>query len=628
MSGLSQEAAVCRAIEIGAPTVEGLSRRIAARLPMAALTASVDARLDALAPAAADRAMAGETAVGAVRRLFGAQVTADILHGALAEPAASLPARLGLRAAAQPRAGELSRDVEGDIRVEFTFDVAPSIDLRAPASIDSVETLIAEPGEAEVTAALRDSAEQRATLEPLGVERAARRGEVAICGIDAAQPSNLIGNPAAAGAVPGNPGIPPEYWEPAVTEGMTLTILGTDHEGGIPCLDVHVTGEPPGKGTIVVFFERPNACPARQDAAFVFSAHWRLLAGGLPPRVVCEAFLNQRLATAFLKQVSARVPPPGFSGLAAQALRADLTLTAGPDVTHVRPGLLIRFAPGTTGPIDMTLRIGLPRLVASEDEGALRPFPEGSATDAAIEVGGADVLPGLAEELDSIRVGETRTIAAFLPLRDAPPGLAGREVRFAVTAKALRRRVVPPIDDALARALGHTDLAALREATRARLRQAYAALSERRLRADLLARIAERADFPLPESWVAAEAARLRQRRLHEGGGARPIHPKASPGALAERRVRIGLILAEVARAEGVTVPDSALTAAMRREAARWPGREAEVLAHLRANRDSAEALRQPLLEARVIDLLLARVRVEDRRVTPAELLDWDDKDT
>jgi trigger factor len=341
-------------------------------------------------------------------------------------------------------------------------------------------------------------------------------------------------------------------------------------------------------------------------------------------------FLNERTEHDFLRHNRIAVPPPEAAPpLATQRVGGTVTLAGGAAVRHARPGLLMHFGrPGAE--VDFVLRLGLPRCVreGGEEASAGEPIPGGAAEDAAIEVGGADVLPGLAEGLDGIRAGETRTITAFLPLRDAPPGLAGREVRFAVTAKALRRRVVPPIDDALALALGHMDLAALREATRARLREAYAALSERRLRADLLARIAERADFALPESWVAAEAARLRQQRAQDGPRAAPIRPEASLRALAERRVRIGLILAEVARAEGVAVPDSALAAAMAREAARWPGREAEVLAHLRANRDSAEALRRPLLEARVIDLLLARVRIEDRRVTPVELLDWDDIDT
>jgi hypothetical protein len=164
------------------------------------------------------------------------------------------------------------------------------------------------------------------------------------------------------------------------------------------------------------------------------------------------------------------VPPPEAAPpLATQRVGGTVTLAGGAAVRHARPGLLMHFGrPGAE--VDFVLRLGLPRCVreGGEEASAGEPIPGGAAEDAAIEVGGADVLPGLAEGLDGIRAGETRTITAFLPLRNAPPGLAGREVRFAVTAKALRRRVVPPIDDALALALGHMDLAALREAPRGR----------------------------------------------------------------------------------------------------------------------------------------------------------------
>jgi FKBP-type peptidyl-prolyl cis-trans isomerase (trigger factor) len=632
--------ALCAAMEAGTlGGREGASPGFAVRLPRAAFEAALEARLARLAPLAAPRAAEGESAAAAARRIFGAGVASALLEEASLACAATLARRLGLRAAGAPRIGAFARAPDGDIRFEVGFapDDAPGPGagpLIALPPIGPLERLVAEPGEAEIAAELQALAAARAEWEALPAGHAARPGDLVVCDVVAELPPNLLGNPAAAGAVAGSPGRPPAGWDIVVTEGLRLAILGRASEDGIPCLDLRVTGTPPGRGTFVVFLDRPNAVAARPGEAFSLSARWRLLAGAVPDRAACEAFLNQRSAAGTLRPVAGRLPPPGPGPLAAQAWSRDLATDPTPEVAFVRPGLLIRLAAGTTGPLDMTLRIGLPRLLrgGAAASAAPRPFPEGSARDVAIEVGGPGFLPGLADGLGGIRVGESRDIRAFFPLFGAPPGLAGRELRCAVRATALRRRVVPPVDEALAAACDFVGLDALRADVRSRLREAYAAMSDRRLRADLLARLAAATDLPVPGPRIAAELAWLRRRaemRAAEGSGeVRRPTDEAALRVAAERRARIGLLLARFAEAEGIAVPDSALEAAMRREAARHPGREAEALAHLRSHPEAREALRARLRAALATDRLLARVRVVERRVAPAVLMDWDPEDT
>ncbi|MDI3309802.1 MAG: trigger factor, partial [Acetobacteraceae bacterium] len=207
--------------------------------------------------------------------------------------------------------------------------------------------------------------------------------------------------------------------------------------------------------------------------------------------------------------------------------------------------------------------------------------------------------------------------------------LAGKAATFEITAKQLRRPVVPPIDDALAKKIGFEDLARLREAVTQQIQREYDQLSRLRTKRALLDALAAAADFTPPEGMVDAEFNQIWQRveadmkagRLDEDDKDKDEATlKADYRAIAERRVKLGLLLSEIGRKNGITVGADEMSQAMRAEAARYPGQEQAVMEFFRKNPQTAESLRGPIFEDKVIDFVLELAKVEDRQVPIEEL--------
>jgi len=259
-----------------------------------------------------------------------------------------------------------------------------------------------------------------------------------------------------------------------------------------------------------------------------------------------------------------------------------------------------------------------------------RAFKGGAATDMEIEVGGAGFVPGFTEGLIGLVPGETREITVAFP--DAYPAedLAGKTAVFEVTAKALRRALPPSIDDALATKHGFADLAAMREAIRGAIQREYDQLSRLRLKRALLDRLAERVSFPVPEAMVEAEFGAIWQRieqdmkagQLDEADRGKDEETlKAEYRGIAERRVRLGLLLSEIGRANSLTVSQDELKRAVLAEAQRYPGQTRKVIEFYQQNPQAIERFRAPLFEEKVIDFVLALAKVTERGVTPEVLM-------
>ncbi len=260
---------------------------------------------------------------------------------------------------------------------------------------------------------------------------------------------------------------------------------------------------------------------------------------------------------------------------------------------------------------------------------AWEAFPGGSASDMPIEVGGSGFIPGFTEQLEGIVPGETRTITVTFPAEYGVPDLAGKEARFEVTAKALKRPVVPPVDDELAKKIGFEDLSKLRDFVRQQIQGEYDALSRMRLKRALLDKLAEQASFAVPEGMVEAEFAQIWQRveadlkagRLDEEDRGKDEEAlRAEYRGIAERRIRLGLLLAEIGRTNNIQVAPEELARAMRQEAARYPGQEQQVMEFFRRTPQAAEGLRAPIFEEKVVDFMLELAKVTEREVAPEEL--------
>jgi trigger factor len=256
-------------------------------------------------------------------------------------------------------------------------------------------------------------------------------------------------------------------------------------------------------------------------------------------------------------------------------------------------------------------------------------FEGGTATDAEVEIGGDGFIPGFAEQLEGARPGETRTINVTFPEDYGKAEFAGKAATFDITVKALSSQVIPVADDELAKKLGAADIAAVREAVSSRQQHEYDGMSRMKLKKALLDELTKRADFPVPASiadqefeqiWAQFEAARKAGTQDEEDKGKDDDTLKAEYRAIAERRVRLGLLLAEIGRVNAITVTDQELDRALYQRAMQYPGQEMQMLEFMRKYPQFSNSVRAPLLEDKVVDFVLELAKVTETVVTPEEL--------
>ncbi len=256
-------------------------------------------------------------------------------------------------------------------------------------------------------------------------------------------------------------------------------------------------------------------------------------------------------------------------------------------------------------------------------------FPGGRATDVRVEIGGQGFIPGFAEQLEGIRPGETRTVSVTFPEGYGAAALAGKAAQFEVSTKSVSRPVVPAVDEELARKLGFDTLDEMREVVRHRIQREYDQLSRLRVKRQLLDKLNEVVTFASPESMVTAEFdqiwARLEADRQQgqldaEDQAKDEATLRSEYRTIAERRVRLGLLLSEIGRANAISVGSDEMARAMRAEAARYPGQEAQVMEFFRNNPAAADTLRGPIFEDKVVDFVLELAKVADQVVSPEDL--------
>ncbi len=256
-------------------------------------------------------------------------------------------------------------------------------------------------------------------------------------------------------------------------------------------------------------------------------------------------------------------------------------------------------------------------------------FDGGTASDVDVEIGGEGFIPGFSEQLVGLAPGESRTIQVSFPEDYQAAELAGKAASFDVSAKALKRPVERPVDDELAQKMGFEGLEQVRDALSGQVRQEYEQMSRMRIKRELLDQLATQTSFDAPQGMVEGEfgsiwsrvEADLKAGKLDEEDQGKDEETLRSDyRKIAERRVKLGLLLAEIGRANGVSVTSDEMVRAMRTEAGRYPGQEAQVIEFFRKNPQAAETLRGPIFENKVVDYVLELARVEERTVTPEEL--------
>ncbi|MDD2877205.1 MAG: trigger factor [Acidiphilium sp.] len=263
------------------------------------------------------------------------------------------------------------------------------------------------------------------------------------------------------------------------------------------------------------------------------------------------------------------------------------------------------------------------------------PFEGGAAQDADVEIGGSGFIPGFAEQLVGMSVGEERVITVTFPDAYHAANLAGKDATFDITAKALKRKVPVVLDDAFAESNGFENLAEFRKFFKDRLDLARAEASRMKVKRALLDKLAEQADFAAPETLVEAEFGEIwRQVEIERAGGRLDADDaakdeetlRAEYRAIADRRVRLGLLVAEIGRASNVQVTELDLRRAMINEMRQFPGQEKMIVDFYQKNPRAMDRLRGPIFEDKVVDYALELATVTDQNVT-TEVLFADDED-
>jgi trigger factor len=258
----------------------------------------------------------------------------------------------------------------------------------------------------------------------------------------------------------------------------------------------------------------------------------------------------------------------------------------------------------------------------------------GTASDARLVLGSGQFIPGFEEQLLGAKPGADIVVKTSFPGDYPVAALRDKDAEFTVAVKAVEAPVDAPMDDEFAKRMGMSDLAALKEALKGQLESEFAQTSRYRLKRALLDALDTGHDFGLPPRMVEAEFDVIWRQVLAdqvEGGippedaGKSEDELKGEYRKIAERRVRLGLVLAEIGRKHNVAVSDDELSQAMRAEAMRYRGREQEVFDQLRQSANAQASLRAPVYEEKVVDLIFGLAQVTDKKVSRDDLLREDD---
>jgi len=373
----------------------------------------------------------------------------------------------------------------------------------------------------------------------------------------------------------------------------------------------------------------------------------RQLRPALPPKVdILSAGEGADLEYKMAVEVLPEIPEPSFADLDIERLVVEVQ-----DEEVDRAVERIAEQQRKSEVVERPAERGDILLVDTEGRIGEQEIPGAGGKDRRIVLGTVNSLPGLEDQLVGATAGEHRKVRVTFPTDYAVADLAGKDADFDVDVKEVRRHLPTAIDDELGQAVGLENLAELRQELRQRLQRDYDAASRLRLKRSLLDKLAEGYDFPVPPGMVDLEFDNIwRQYETQKAlppavadadampaagaAGADAIPATPAPGMsqsdeaakgeyrrIAERRVRLGLLLAEVGRRNNITVGPDEVNQAIAREARRHPGHERQVIDFYRQNPGTIDTLRAPIFEDKVIDFIVELAKIGERKVTPQELL-------
>lgn len=257
------------------------------------------------------------------------------------------------------------------------------------------------------------------------------------------------------------------------------------------------------------------------------------------------------------------------------------------------------------------------------------PFEGGSAEEVPLTLGSNTFIPGFEDQLIGIAAGEERKVNVSFPADYPAAQLAGKAAVFDVTAKSIEAPGEVKIDDEFAKSLGLESLDKVKEAVRDRIQREHDSMSKQRVKRVLFDALDERHKFPLPPAlveqefnnlWTTATEELKQQGKTFEDENTTEEKERAEYQRIADRRVRLGLLLDEIARRNNINVTDEETTRAIVEHVRQYPGREKELWDMFRNNPEAVASIRAPLIENKVTDFILALAKVTDKKVSREEL--------
>jgi trigger factor len=253
-------------------------------------------------------------------------------------------------------------------------------------------------------------------------------------------------------------------------------------------------------------------------------------------------------------------------------------------------------------------------------------FEGGTAEDYPLVLGSNSFIPGFEEQLIGAKKGDEKKLDVTFPEEYGAEHLAGKAVVFEVTVKEVKKPVPAEIDDEMAKKYGAEDLAALKGQIAERLQAEYAGAARAVMKRKLLDVLDEKVSFELPPALVDAEAGQIAHQLWHEenpeveGHDHAHVEPTEEHKKLAERRVKLGLLLAELGQKNEIKVSDAEMSQAIMAQARQYPGQERAFFEFVQKNAGAQQQIRAPLFEDKVVDFVFEMSEVTEKEVSKDDL--------
>jgi trigger factor len=264
------------------------------------------------------------------------------------------------------------------------------------------------------------------------------------------------------------------------------------------------------------------------------------------------------------------------------------------------------------------------------------PFEGGTDENAQIRLGTTQLIPGFTEQLEGVAAGEERTVNVTFPDAYAAKPLAGKAASFEVKVKEVAAPDPLTLDDEMAKRLGLDSLDKLRDAVRLQLKTQLDTASRMKLKRQLLDRLDEMHQMDLPPKMVEQEfdniwrqiTAELAQSgKTFEGEGTTEEKAREEYRKIAERRVRLGLVISEIGERNKIEVTEEEVQRGLQAQLRQFPGQEKALIDYYRRNPDALASIRAPIFEEKVVDFLLELIKVTDKPISREELLREEEDD-